>query len=208
VPDGVPAENLPSPAAFLGVSSGVSSGEASWLADFLAQAYIEGARPHDALELRRSQLSSQPTRAHYTKLRDTAGHLDRWADVRPWALDILRASPDDLVWSLLDDGEPDAAWEAAEKYGCSPHPWLDIARLRAEHHPVDVLPGYRALINDCAERTGRRHYREAVSLLGELRQASRRCDRLAEFGEFVAALRMRHRRKTALLNEMDQAGLC
>jgi hypothetical protein len=70
-----------------------------------------------------------------------------------------------------------------------------------------VLPGYRSLIAELAARTGRRAYREAVELLGELLALSRRCGREDEFGEFVAGLRERHRRKTALLDELDRAGL-
>ena len=120
---------------------------------------------------------------------------------------MLRVAPDELVGALIDDGEPDAAWEAAEKYGCAPGSWLEVARLRAGRHPVDVLPGYRALIHDCARRTGRRSYREVADLLGELRSASDRSGRLPEFHEFLAALRLRHKRKTALLDELNRARL-
>jgi hypothetical protein len=199
-----PPEELPSPAAFLGVAS---ANHTPWLAEFLVHAYLEGGRASDALELRRSQLTTQPTRDQYAKLRETALDLGRWAELRPWALEKLRSSPDDLVRALIDDGDPDSAWESAEKYGCSPGPWLEVARLRVDRHPADVLPGYRALVHECAQRTGRSAYRDAVSLLRELRDASEKAGRPQEFHEFVAMLRERHRRKSALLDELDRAGV-
>ena len=204
------AERLPNPAAYLGVAGGEAT---AWLVEFLVQAYLDCGRAKDALELRRSQLSAEPTRDQYARLKATALALDRWSEVRPWGLDELHAaadrhgSGDALVGALLDDAEPDEAWLAAEKYGCQPPLWLEVARLRATRHPADVLPGYRTLIEEHAIHTGRRRYREAVNLLRELRSASEGSGRLAEFHAFVGELRARHRRKPALLNELDQAQL-
>jgi hypothetical protein len=207
--DGAPVEaplpeDLPNPAAFLGVASAEHT---SWLAEFLVHAYLEGGRASDALELRRSQLTTQPTRDQYAKLRETALDLGRWAELRSWALDVLRSAPDELVGALIDDGDPESAWESAEKYGCSSGPWLEVARIRVRQHPADVLPGYRGLVHECLQRTGRGVYREAVSLLLESREASEKSGQAGEFLEFVAVLRERHRRRSALLDEFDKAGL-
>jgi hypothetical protein len=194
-------DELPDPAVFLGVST---PDPVPWLVEFLVQAYLDGGRPHDALEIRRSQLRMAPTRDRYAKLRETAAVLRQWPLVRPWALDILRAAPtDELVGALLDDNEIDEAWQAAT-HGCAPELWLTVARERAQSHPADVLPGYRTLIDACAAHTGRRHYREAVGLLRELRDAASRCGQAVWFGEFVAELRARHRRKSAFLDELAQ----
>jgi hypothetical protein len=203
------ADRLPNPALFLSVAGGEST---MWLVEFLVQAYLDIGRPKDALELRRSQLSAQPTRDQYAKLKGTARTLDRWPEVRPWALDELhavagrRGAGDALVGALLDDEDPDEAWQAAEKYGCEPQLWLTVARIRALNHPADVLPGYRTLIDEAAARTGRRHYREVVNLLRELRSASEAAGELAAFHGFVADLRGRHRRKSALLDELNRLG--
>ncbi len=194
-------EELPDPAVFLSVSS---TDPVPWLVEFLVQAYLDGGRPHDALEIRRSQLRISPTRDRYAKLRETASALRQWPLIRPWALDILRAAPtDELVGALLDDNEVDEAWQAAT-HGCAPELWLSVARERATSHPADVLPGYRTLIDARAAHTGRRHYREAVGLLRELRDAASRCGQAMWFGEFVAELRARHRRKSAFLDELAQ----
>ncbi|HEV2781990.1 MAG TPA: hypothetical protein VGX25_21585 [Actinophytocola sp.] len=205
VADALP-EGLPTPAAFLGVASG---GHTNWLVEFLVQAYLDGGRAGDALELRRSELRARPVREHYAKLKETALRLNRWPEIRPWALDVLHSggSGDDIVGAMIDDVDPDAAWAAAARYGCAAPLWLEVARHHAERRPADVLPGFRALIIECAARTGRRHYREAVALLHELRALSERCGRRTEFAEFVGALRTRHRRKRALLDELDRAHL-
>lgn len=204
------AERLPNPALFLSVAGGEAT---TWLVEFLVQAYVDCGRAKDALELRRSQLSAQPSRDQYARLKATALTLERWPEVRPWALDELHASADRhgaadaLVGALLDDSEPGEAWQAAEKYGCAPQLWLDVARLRAVDHPADVLPGYRTLVSDSANRTGRRHYRQAVNLLRELRSASEAAGRLSQFDAFLGELRARFKRKSALLDEVDRARL-
>jgi hypothetical protein len=204
-PRPAPVEELPDPAVFLGVSG---ADPVPWLVEFLVQAYLDGDRPHDALEIRRSQLRIGPCHERYVKLRDTASSLRQWPLIRPWALEIIRSAPaDEQVTIHLDEGDVDAAWSAAQAPDCSPAAWLAAARSRVVSDPADVLPGYRALIDAVTARTGRRHYREAATLLAELRTACAACDESAAFGAFLADLRARHRRKSALLNELDSAGL-
>jgi hypothetical protein len=200
----LPGGDLPDPAVFLGVATGRN---APWLVEFLVQAYLDGGRASDALELRRAELGVNPDREHYAKLRETALLLHRWDEIRPWALELLhaKAAGDDVVGALWDDGRADDAWAAAASHGCGEALWLTVARHRAEQHPGDVLPGYRALIADRATRTGRRNYQEIVALLHELQTLSLRSDRGAEFAEFLITLRNRHRRKPALLAELDRA---
>ncbi len=204
------AERLPNPALYLSVAGSEST---AWLVEFLVQAYLDCGRSKDALELRRSQLSAQPSRDPYARLKDTARTLDRWPEVRPWALDELHAAADRrgvgdaLVGALLDDEDPDEAWQAAEKYGCEPQLWLNVARIRAINHPADVLPGYRTLIEHSAAQTGRRHYRQAVNLLQELRSVSEAAGQHPQFQRFIGELRARHKRKSALLDEVDRAQL-
>ena len=136
------AERLPNPALFLGVAGGDTT---TWLVEFLVHAYLDCGRGKDALELRRSQLSTQPSRDQYARLKDTARSLGRWPGVRSWALGELHAAAaregtgEALVGAILDDGEPDEAWLAVEKYGCLSQLWLEVARLRAVHHPSDEI---------------------------------------------------------------------
>jgi uncharacterized Zn finger protein len=194
---------LPDPAAFLGAGRDSTP----WLGEFLVQAYLDSRRGAEALELRRFQLTARPTREQYGKLRDTAVYLGCWVDFRSWALEILRDAPGELAGALLDDGAPDEAWAAAERVDCPRPAWLEAARRRAADHPADVLPGYRALIEQAATRPGRRAYREVADLLRELRAAATRAGELAGYRVLLAELRERHRRRTAFLDELDRAQL-
>ncbi|MBI1758932.1 MAG: hypothetical protein HYR62_06870 [Actinobacteria bacterium] len=45
-----------------------------------------------------------------------------------------------LVEILLWEEDVDGAWQAAQHGGCTDHPWLQLARARAEHHPADAVP--------------------------------------------------------------------
>jgi uncharacterized Zn finger protein len=210
--DGVPdtvVDLLPDPAMFLGVTTGEQT---QWLVDFLVTAYLNLGRGKEALELRRAQLASSPGGEQFAALRDTAEAVDGWVDVRPWAVQVLRSaaeegSGEELVAALLDDGAPDEAWDAATRYGCGQRMWLRAARIRADEHPEEVLAGYRAWVHEAIARGGRAGYREAVGLLEELRAASEKCDRTGEFDAFLDGLRAGNRRRSALLDELDRAGL-
>jgi uncharacterized Zn finger protein len=201
---------LPDPAMFLGVTTGEQT---QWLVDFLVSAYLNLGRGKEALELRRAQLASTPNREQFAELRQTAQALEEWSGVRSWAVEVLRAHAEEdgdgeeLVAALLDDEADDEAWEAAARYGCGQRMWLRAARIRAAEHPEDVLAGYRAWVHEAIGRGSRPGYREAVGLLEELRGVAEKCERAGEFEAFLDGLRAGNRRRSALLDELDKAGL-
>jgi hypothetical protein len=208
-PDSV-IDLLPDPAMFLGVTTGEQT---QWLVDFLVSAYLNLGRGKEALELRRAQLASTPNRAQFAALRLTAQAVEEWPNVRPWAVRVLHARAEEggdgeeLVAALLDDAEPDEAWEAAARYGCGQEMWLRAARIRAVEHPEEVLAGYRAWVHEAIARSSRAGYRAAVGLLQELRAVAEECDRVGEFEAFLDGLRAGNRRRSALLDELDKAAL-
>lgn len=171
------------------------------LTELLIESYVDGERGDDAVELRKSALRQAPTRLCYTRLRDTAVEVAAWSVLRSWALDVLAAEPPELVGALLDDNEVAEAWQAAVKYDCIA---VEVARRRGETNPADVLPAYRALVENCLARNSRDAYREAGVLLQELAKMADRCGE--QVTEFVASLKTRHARKPALLDELRRAG--
>jgi tetratricopeptide (TPR) repeat protein len=171
------------------------------LTELLIESYVDGQRGDDAVELRKAALRQAPTRLCYTRLRDTAVEVTVWSGLRSWALDVLTAEPPELVGALLDDDEVAQAWQAAVKYDCVA---VEVARRRGETDPAEVLPAYRALVEKCLTRNSRDAYREAGMLLRELSTMADRCGESVT--EFVAALRTRHTRKPALLDELRKAG--
>jgi hypothetical protein len=171
------------------------------LTELLVQSYVDGQRGDDAVELRKTALREAPTRHCYALLRETATEVKVWSGLRSWALDVLAAEPRELVGALLDDEEVAEAWQAATKYDCA---GVEVARRRGVTHPAEVLPAYRSLVEAALSRNGRDAYREAGILLREYAEVAERCGERVT--EFVAALRARHARRPALLDELRKAG--
>ncbi|GAB3465998.1 SWIM zinc finger family protein [Actinophytocola sediminis] len=194
------------------------------LADVLIRSYVDDGRPSAAVAVREQALRAAPTRQTYANLRATAELVGEWPAAREGALDVLRAAAergdtggdtggetdgdaDELVGALLDDGEPEEAWQAADKHGCGDRVWLEVARIHGRDHPADVLAGYRRVIENRARRTGRDAYREVAMLLEELRELAALGATDAAFTTVVADLRARNPRRRGLLAELDRRGL-
>jgi uncharacterized Zn finger protein len=223
------AEGIPNPKAFLDIANllrdkGQLAGAIRWaergleetgdprLADVLVQSYVDEGRPGAAVAVRATALRAAPTRLTYANLRATAERVGEWPSARAAALDVLRTAAengdaDELVGVLLDDGDQAEAWQAAEKHGCGDRVWLEVARAHGCDHPAEVLAGYRRVVENCLERTGRDAYREVATLLEELRELSARCGADSAFAALVAGIRTRHQRRRSLLAELDRRGL-
>lgn len=178
------------------------------LTELLIQSYLDNQQGDEAVEQRKAVLRTTPTRLTYNRLRQTATEVKMWTGLREWALNVLTAAVaktldgTDLVGALLDDEDPDEAWQAAEKYGCTGSTHVEVLRSRAATHPADTLPAYRTLIETRIEQGGRTNYREATILLTELRAAGP-----DEFDTYLAQLKQRHTRRKALTTELTRANL-
>lgn len=171
------------------------------LTELLVESYVDGQRGDEAVELRKAALRSAPTRLCYARLRDTAVEVKVWSGLRSWALDVLAATPSELVGALLDDEEPEAAWQAAVKYDCV---GVEVVRRWGETQPAEVLAAYRGLVGACFARGGRDAYREGGVMLRELAELAERAGE--SVGGFVAELKLRFVRRPALLDELRRAG--
>ena len=169
------------------------------LTELLVESFLDAQRGDEAVELRKADLRSARTRVCYGRLRDTAVAAKVWSGLRSWALDVL--PPDELVGALLDDGDVEAAWLAAVKHDCA---GVEVVRARGETHPAEVLAAYRTLVTECLSRGGRDCYREAGVLLKEMAACAERCGE--SVSGFVAALKLEHARRPALLDELRRAG--
>jgi hypothetical protein len=212
------ADDLPAPKAYRGIvellrlagrpseavrwaERGVESTSEVSLSELLIELYVSVGRGEEAVELRKKSLREAPTRLCYARLRETAAEAGLWPGLRSWALAVMASAPAELVGALLDEDEVEEAWETAVKYDCVE---LEVARRRCETHPEEVVPAYQELVSSCLERSGRDVYRQAGILLQELVSAADRCG--VSVAEFVAALKVRHSRKPALLDELRRAG--
>jgi uncharacterized Zn finger protein len=189
------------PDAIRWAEEGVASTQDVALTELLVDSYLEADRAEEAVSLRKAALREAPTRLCYARLRETATEAKEWQTLRSWALAVLTADPRELVGALLDDEEPEEAWQAAVKYDCV---GVEVARHRCMTHPADVVPAYRSLVEKCLTRGGRDAYREAGILLQELTKAATQCGE--SVAEYVALLKSQNARRPALLDELRRAG--
>jgi uncharacterized Zn finger protein len=171
------------------------------LTELLVDCYVEAGRAEEAVSLRKASLREAPTRLCYARLKATAIEAKEWPSLRSWALAVLAKDPRELVGALLDDDEPEEAWQAAVKYDCV---GVEVARQRCQTHPADVMPAYRSLVEKCLSRGGRDAYREAGILLQELATAATQCG--DSVVDYVEELKSRNTRRPALLDELRRAG--
>ncbi|WP_176969058.1 SWIM zinc finger family protein [Amycolatopsis xylanica] len=164
----------------------------------LVRFLVEAGEADRALELQRRELERQSWWENYVAFKDLAGRLGRWGDHRQWALGRLPGG-DLLVRALLDENEHERAWAAFGEFGCEETTLLLLADVQVVTRPAEVVPIYRALVEDTIGRGGWDKYKAVVGLLVKLRRAD------PDFDGYVAKLRLRHKRKSSLLRALDKA---
>ncbi|MFI8849445.1 SWIM zinc finger domain-containing protein [Streptomyces sp. NPDC053499] len=184
------------------------------LVDYLCERYAQAGRLADAVALRRDHFGACRTLFAYQQLRSAARAADRWPAERESALALLRTDAEaeqegrygnrTLVDALLDDGDVDAAWQAATEGGADDLQWLVLAdRVRAGR-PSDALGVYLRLIEPLTGQTGNAVYEQVVSLLLSIRDCHRRLGTPEEFTAYAAGLRTSQKRKRNLMRLLDE----
>jgi uncharacterized Zn finger protein len=193
----------------------------------LAESCAAAGRHEDALEAAWDRYCDSPTLVHYRDLRPFAERLGQWERRRERAHGVLRerarrrresngpmsyfprrdADHSELVRILLWEGEPDAAWAAAQDGGCEEQLWLELAAAREDAHPADSATVYKQWIEPTIERKDKASYADAIALIERAGSALDRLGRAGELDELVDDVRARHRRKRNLIALMDAAGM-
>ena len=189
------------------------------LADYLASRYAAAGRGDDVLSLRRDRFRDERTLASYQALRGAAKDSGAWPAERAEALallgkDVHRSSGrvswgwdgPVLVDALLDDGDLDAAWEAA-KDAASDAQWLRLADASAATRPIDALAVYMRAIAPLKSMTGDRVYHRMASLLLSARACHETLGTTDKFARYMTGLRLDQKRKRNLIKILDQKGL-
>lgn len=194
----------------------------SRLRSLAAECHLRAGRRGQACDLLWANFAGAPSLHTYTALH--AGAAEEFPAWRDRALEVLRreaptatrftALPQlhhtghsTLVEVLLWEGDTEAAWQAATTGGCGDELWLRLARERATTHPGDAIPILLAAADQAIEHKSRSSYQVAAKLLVEANPLFRRCDRQEDFASHLRALRVRHKPKRALREELDRAGL-
>jgi uncharacterized Zn finger protein len=201
----------------------------SRLVEFLAREYHRRARHDDAMKLIWHEFVESPSLKNYQELkahaRKVRPHPD-WPGWRDKALANLRgviekekqqektsknhwhwpghADNSRLVEVFLWEKRYDEAWQEASAGGCSSGLWLRLAATREERHPGDVVPVYKEMIAPILKQANNAAYAEAAKLLHKIRELMGRLDRVTEFEEYLAALRVEYKRKRNFIKLLDK----
>ncbi|ROO87298.1 putative Zn finger protein [Actinocorallia herbida] len=183
------------------------------LRELAARCHVRAGDRRGAVELLWPVFTDLPMDTTYKAVVEAAGdHWPRWR-VRALSLvpELLSRSGGSghttLIEILLLEGEAEAAWRAALDHGMSGSALLAAARSRAETHPADAIPVLLDAAETTISGTGKWRYSHAADLLAEAHLLAERSDGLAAFTRELVALRLRHKRKSALQGFLDKAGL-
>ena len=161
--------------------------------------------------LRRSVFQAERSLANYRALRQAAADAGTWQAEQLKALAELRedakvrpALPWNgpvLIDALLDDGDLDAAWTAAES-GASQDQWVRLADCSVATRPADALAVYLKAISPLTEQTGDKVYHQLARLL-----LSARTCHAPPFRQYLTVLRTSQKRKRNLMQILADNGL-
>jgi uncharacterized Zn finger protein len=186
------------------------------LIDYLAARYRAAGRQDDVVELHRSVFQTERSLANYRALRQAATDSGTWQAERPKALaELGKDAKIRPAWSwnglvlidaLLDDGDLDAAWTAADG-GASQDQWIRLADSSVATRPGDALAVYLKAITPLTEQTGDNVYHQMARLLLSARACHEALGTPGEFRQYLTVLRMAQKRKRNLMRILGDNGL-
>ena len=186
-------------------------GNAYWLSpDDVAATYRGLGRIDDAVAVLRADFVRQPSVGAYRVLLDFAAGVDRADTERTWAFDHARqlaasdrfAAGAVLVQLSLSEGDVDAAWQAADRYGPG-WAWRELADRGAEARPVDAADLYRPQLENDLRHPDTKLYPGIAATLATMAELYERGGRSADFASFIAQIRQEYGRRPSLMKALD-----
>ena len=189
------------------------------LREFLADEYHRRKRHDEAMQLVWLNFIDHTGLESYQALKTHADRVDQWPGWRDKALTFIRSdiarekklaaqqlksiycwggdAPDHslLVRIFLWEQDSDAAWHEARTGGCDNYLWMELARLREEEFPADVVPVYQKQVEALINQKNNGSYAEAVKLLGKVRDLMTRLKQAGQFATYLAGVRVTHKPK-------------
>jgi hypothetical protein len=191
--------------------TGHGGGNAYWLCpDNVAATYQGLGRIDDAVAVLRADFVRQPSVGAYRVLLDFAAGIDRADAERTWAFDHARqlavsdrfAAGAVLVQLSLSDGDVDAAWLAAERYGPG-WAWRELADRGAEARPVAAADLHRPQLENDLRHPNSKLYPGIAATLATMAELYERGGRSADFASFIAQIRQDYGRRPSLMKALD-----
>jgi uncharacterized Zn finger protein len=190
------------------------------LVDYLVERHTTAGRAKDVVSLRRMLFEGDRTLANFRALHSAATDIGVWGAEREAALGLLRndaaaargktpwfpwAGPV-LIDALIDEGDLDAAWTAAQDAASEPQ-WIRLANASASSRPADSLAVYRKVIEGLSQKTGDAVYRDIATHLLAVRGCHEALGTMDKFRQYMVVFRMGQKRKRNLMKILDQSGL-
>ncbi|GAA2115708.1 SWIM zinc finger family protein [Streptomyces synnematoformans] len=201
------------------------------LLDYLTRRYTQAGRHTDAAALRRDRFHTELTLDTWRGLRTAAAAAGCWdgpdgdratalaalraaarttreeaADGRTAAAAGVASAGSALIDVLIDEGELDEAWHAAENLA-SRAQWLALADASARARPADAARAYLREVDERKRHTGDANYHEIATLLDKARACHQRTGTTGDFSRYTERLRTEQKRKRNLMRILDQHGL-
>ncbi len=182
-----------------------------WLnPDHVAETYKGLGRTDDAIGVLRADFARQPSVGSYRVLLDFAAGVDRVDSERRWAYDHARhlAATDRflfgtvLVQLCMSDGDIDAAWEAADRYGAG-SAWRELADRGAKARPIAAADLYRPGLAKDLREPNSKLYPDIAARLATMAKLYEKGGRGAEFVLFMAEIRQQYGNRPALMRALD-----
>ncbi|MEO3761047.1 DUF6880 family protein [Mycobacterium sp. B14F4] len=190
-------------------------GNEFWLSpDHVAETYRGLGRIDDAVAVLRADFVRAPSVGAYRVLLDFAAGVDRLDSERTWAFDHARqlAASDPfaagavLVQLHMSEGDIDAAWQAADRYGPG-WAWRELAVRGAEARPVEAADLYRLQLEKDLRHPNSKLYPDIAATLATMAELYERGGRSADFASFIAQIREDYGRRPSLMKALDAKGL-
>ena len=174
--------------------------------DLAAAEHLRRGEPDEALRLLREALVRSPTVGRYITLRGVADDLGVWSTERIDARQILRGQDvGALVLAMLADGDAEEAWQTAQGQQLYASVWDELAAVRVDTHPADVVPILQDRILELLVKADTRVYKKATKQIVALGQVCERAGLDATFEEFVAMLRAEFGRRPTFIEALNRA---
>ena len=107
-----------------------------------------------------------------------------------------------LVQLSLSEGDIDAAWQAADRYGPG-WAWRELADRGAEARPVEAADLYRPQLENDLRHPNTKLYPGIAATLATMAELYERGGRSADFASFIAQIRQDYGRRPSLMKALD-----
>lgn len=189
-------------------------GNSYWLIpDDVAATYRALGRVGEAVAVLRADFMRQPSVGTYRVLLNFAAGIDRADAERMWAMDHARQLASDryaqgavLVGLLLSEGDIEAAWEAADRYGPG-WAWRELADRGAKTRPADAADLYLPQLENDLRYPDTKLYPGIAATLATMAKLYERGGRTTDFASLIAQIRQDYGRRPSLMKALDAKGL-